>query len=82
MSANTGTYSGKYMCCKPVLFKHEDGWDAYPLEDCVLLPKPDLSGFQWTIAFFDNPLVEDVASRAEVYKTLKADHPFGICMSR
>lgn len=66
----------KYGCCKPVLWKHEDGWDVYAQEDCALI------GTKWIPKWFDAPLVEDAQTKADAVREVADWHLLGVCLVR
>jgi hypothetical protein len=60
--------------CKPVFYKHEDGWDAYPQRECYRL------NGEWIPAWFDGFLVEDAPTKAAAQKEVDSLHLFGMCL--
>lgn len=60
--------------CKPVAYKHEDGWDIYPKSECYKL------GTDWIPAWFDSAIVEDALTRTAAFIEWRKAHIFGICM--
>jgi len=60
--------------CKPVVFKHDDGWDIYPQADCE-----KING-SWIPRFFDNPIVEDAKTKKEAFIEFNKCHAIGICL--
>ena len=64
----------KRNCCKPVFFKHEDGWDIYSASECAiqngeLVPK-----------WFDSAIVEDAKTKKVATEQFEGMHPLGICL--
>lgn len=64
----------KYGCCNPVLWKHEDGWDAYAQEECALI------GTKWIPQWFDAPMVEDARTKADAMSEIAEWHVLGVCL--
>jgi hypothetical protein len=62
--------------CRPVIWKHQDGWDVYPRSECY--PAPDGSMIP---AWFDSALVEDAPTRKAAIEELLEWHPIGICLA-
>lgn len=63
--------------CRPVLYRHEDGWDAYPASECYALPDGSLIP-----AWFDAAIVEDAPTRKAAVEELRSLHgPFGTCIA-
>jgi hypothetical protein len=60
--------------CKPVAFKHEDGWDIYPKSECQ-----NING-KWIPKFFDCAIVEDAKTKKEAFDEWRKSHLFGICL--
>lgn len=61
--------------CRPVYFKHEDGWDAYRREDCERI------GNTWIPSFFDRPLSIDQPTKAAAIREVADLHPAGLCLT-
>jgi hypothetical protein len=66
----------RFPCCKPVLNKHEDGWDAHRLADCQTLRDGLI-----VPAFFDNLLVEDAPTKKAAILALNKSHLWGMCFN-
>lgn len=64
-----------YPCCKPVFWKHEDGWDVYPRSECM-----QLADGSWVPKWFDSPIVEDARTRKEASAEIADFHVLGICL--
>lgn len=64
-----------YPCCKPVFWRHEDGWDVYPREECM-----QLTDGSWVPRWFDQFIIEDAPTRKAAAAELKEWHVFGICL--
>lgn len=61
--------------CKPVLFRHEDGWDFYPAAECQRAESGEL-----VPAWFDAPIVLDAKTRKDALAELAIWHPHGVCL--
>ena len=61
-------------CCEIIYFKHDMGWDCYEKSDC--------HNFQgsWVPRWFDNPVVEDAATKKDAVKQIKEMHILGVCL--
>lgn len=62
--------------CKPVFFKHEDGWDVYSEKDCYSLQDGSLHP-RW----YDNCIVEDAPTKRNAIEQLATLHTFGMCIA-
>lgn len=63
--------------CKPVLFRHEDGWDIYPRSECYMTHDGT-----YIPAWFDQPIVTDAPTRAAAIREWAEFHPgLGFCIA-
>tara|TARA_R110000868_G_scaffold88699_2_gene247126 strand:- start:6653 stop:6859 length:207 start_codon:yes stop_codon:yes gene_type:complete len=61
-------------CCEIIYWKHDQGWDAYQIQDCTeyngkAIPK-----------WFDCAVVESAPTKAKAKQEIKELHPLGICL--
>ena len=66
--------SGAKVCCEPVYWKHEDGWDIYKKSDC------NFYGGSWIPRWFDCAIAEDLPTRKAAEEELATFHVLGICL--
>lgn len=59
---------GRCKICRPVLFKHDDGWDIYSARDCYEV------GGELIPRWFDRPLVQDAPTKAAAIAEWKEMH--------
>lgn len=64
-----------YTCCKPVLWKHDDGWDVYARRQC-----DRAEDGTWVPRWFDDAAVEDAPTKRAALVELANMHLLGICM--
>lgn len=66
-----------YPCCKPVLWKHGDGWDVYTREQCQKAEDGTL-----VPTWFDDAIIEDAPTKRAALTELAQMHILGICIVR
>jgi hypothetical protein len=61
--------------CSPVIYRHEDGWDIYPISECYRAPDGT-----WIPAWFDGSIVQDAETRKAALEELAGWHVLGFCL--
>jgi len=69
-----------FKCCKPVYFRHEDGWDVYPKSECHQ-PLWAQGNTTWIPRWFDEAIIEDAPTKLAAQKEMADLHPFGLCLN-
>lgn len=60
--------------CKPVFWKHEDGWDVFKRSDCTKYEDT------WMPNWFDCQIIEDAKTKKEAIYELEQSHFLGMCL--
>lgn len=62
--------------CQPVVIRFEEGWDVYRRADCY-----QTETGAWVPRWYDNPIVEDAATRKAALAELATWHVLGVCLA-